>query len=130
MPENQRNGNGIIAIFSDYGTFTIRRVQGPEQESEGGMTVSRPQSAATALLTQAADLARPHLDRSNPVGERLRALWAAVVAARDFGASDVVEEEFLQLARETGLFADLGSRANAELLHVIRWAIRDLNPFH
>ena len=56
------------------------------------------------LVAQAADYVRPHLDRSKPIGERLRALWAAVVAARDFGASDVVEEEFLQLARETGLF--------------------------
>jgi hypothetical protein len=82
------------------------------------------------LLAQAAEHARPHLDRSKPLGERLRALWAAVVAARDFGASDVVAQEFLQLARDTGLFTDLGRCADADLRHVIRWAIRDLNPFH
>jgi hypothetical protein len=82
------------------------------------------------LVTQAADFVRPHLDRCKPVGERLKLIWAAVVAARDFGASDVIEQEFLQLARETGVFADLGRYADADLRHVIRWAIRDLNPFH
>jgi hypothetical protein len=81
------------------------------------------------LVAQAADYVRPHLDRSKPIGERLRALWAAVVAARDFGASDVIEEEFLRLARDTGLSAELGHSADADLRHVIRWAIRDLNPF-
>jgi hypothetical protein len=81
------------------------------------------------LVAQAADYLRPHLDRSKPSGERLKALWAAVVAARDFGASDVVEQEFLQLARDTGLFTDLGRCADSDLRHVIRWAIRDKNPF-
>jgi hypothetical protein len=89
-----------------------------------------PQSAPTALLTQAVDCVRSHLDRTNPIGERLRALWAAVVAARNLGASDVLQQEFLKLARDAGLFADLGGYADETLRHVIRWAIRDLNPFH
>jgi hypothetical protein len=59
--------------------------------------------AAVDLLSRATDHVRPHLDRSNPLGERLRAFWAGVVAARDLGASDVAEEEFFQLAEETGL---------------------------
>ena len=81
------------------------------------------------LLMQAVDCVRPLLDRSNPVGERLRTLWAAVVAARDLGAFDVVQDEFLELARETGLVADLGRRADGDLRHVIRWAMLDQNPF-
>jgi hypothetical protein len=91
---------------------------------------SHTQQNAADLVFQAVDYVRPHLDRSKSIGERLQALWAAVVAARDFGAADVVEQEFLQLARDTGLFTDLGRRAEADLQHVIRWAIRDLNPFH
>jgi hypothetical protein len=90
---------------------------------------SHPQRTSVEFLMQAADYVRPHLDRSKPISERIQALWAAVVAARDFGASDVVEKEFLQLARETGLFADLGRSADTDLRHVIRWAIRDQNPF-
>jgi hypothetical protein len=81
------------------------------------------------LLAQAAYHIRPYLDRSKPVGERLRALWAAAVAARDLGASDVVEKEFFQLAEEAGLVVDLGYHALADLRHVIRWAILDQNPF-
>ena len=89
-----------------------------------------PPLATTDLVRQAADHVRPHLECHKPIGERLQTLWAAVVAARDLGASDVIEEEFVQLARETGVFADLGRHANTDLRHVIRWAIRDLNPFH
>jgi hypothetical protein len=81
------------------------------------------------LLAQATAYVRPLLDRSNPLGERLQTLWAAVVAARDVGASDVVEAEFLQLARDVGLFADLGRRADADLRHVIRWAMLNQCPF-
>jgi hypothetical protein len=66
------------------------------------------------LLTQAADYVRPLLDRSNLIGDRVRALWAAVVTARGLAASDVVEGEFLQLARDTGLVADLGSPGSVE----------------
>jgi hypothetical protein len=87
------------------------------------------QQTTTDLLTQAAARARMYIDRSKPIGERLRVLWAAVIASRDFGASDVIEEAFLQVARDTEPFAELGSRADIELRHVIRWAIRDLNPF-
>jgi hypothetical protein len=81
------------------------------------------------MVTQAVAYLRPLLDRSYPIGERLRALWAAVVATRDFGACDVVEQEFLHLARNTGLMADLGRRGDAELRHIIRWAMLDQNPF-
>jgi hypothetical protein len=85
--------------------------------------------AAVDLLSRATDHVRPHLDRSNPLGERLRAFWAGVVAARDLGASDAVEEEFLNLAQEAGLLADLGYHV-ADLRHVIRWAMWNQNPFH
>jgi hypothetical protein len=91
--------------------------------------MTEPVSARTCLITQATTYVRPLLDRSYPIGERLQALWAAVVAARDVGASDVVEAEFLQLALDVGLFADLGRHAGADLRHVIRWALLDQNPF-
>ncbi len=93
------------------------------------MTTPVPPPTGVNLATQATDYVRPLLDRSNPLGERLRALWAAVVAARALGASDVVEEEFLRLARDTGLVADLGTRADADIRHVIRWAMLNQSPF-
>ena len=49
------------------------------------------------LIARAANTVRPLLDPAYPIGERLRTLWAAVVAARDLGATDVVEETFCGL---------------------------------
>jgi len=81
------------------------------------------------FLSQAISHIRPHLDRSLPAGTRLRALWAAVVAARDLAASDVVEDEFLNLAQQSGLAGDLGRHADDDLRHVVRWAVQNKNPF-
>jgi hypothetical protein len=91
--------------------------------------MTAPASSPTCLLSEATNYVRPLLDRSSPLGERLQTLWAAVVAARNVGASDVVEREFLQLARDVGLFADLGRHAAADLRHVIRWAMLNQCPF-
>jgi hypothetical protein len=63
------------------------------------------------------------------VGDRLHTLWAGVAAARDLGAADVIQAEFLALAHNTGLAGDLGHRADADLRHVIRWAMLGQNPF-
>jgi hypothetical protein len=81
------------------------------------------------LLTAAVAQVRPRLECADTIGDRLRTLWAAVVAARDLGASDLVEDEFLRLAREAGLAADLGRHADADLRHVIHSAMLDINPF-
>ena len=80
------------------------------------------------MLSAAVAHVRPHMERGT-VGDRLRTLWAGVAAARDLGAADVVQDEFLRLARITGLAANLGSHADADLRHVIRWAMIGQNPF-
>jgi hypothetical protein len=85
---------------------------------------------AADLFSQAISYVRPHLDVSLPIGNRLRALWAAVIAARDLAASDVVTEEFMHLARESGLARDLGRHADDDLRHVVRWAMLGRNPFN
>jgi hypothetical protein len=83
----------------------------------------------THPLAQAIEHVRPHLDPGLPIGQRIRNLWAGVVASRDLAAVDVIEEEFLPLARETGLARDLGRHAEQDLRHVIQWAMLDQNPF-
>lgn len=88
-----------------------------------------PAPTPSNLLIEAISYVRPHLDRTLPVVDRLRNLWAAAVAARDLAATDIIEEEFMSLARETGLLRDLGRHADADLHHVIRWAVLDQNPF-
>jgi hypothetical protein len=81
------------------------------------------------LLSQAIDFLRPQLDRAQPIGERLRILWAGVLAARDLGATDLIEAEFGALALDTGIHADLGRHADEDIRHVIRWAMLGQNPF-
>jgi hypothetical protein len=92
------------------------------------MTLPCPPPAID-LLTHATVYLRPYLDRSVPVGDRLRNFWAAVFAARDLAACELVENEFLQVARDAGLAIDLGRHADDDLRHVIRWAMLGQNPF-
>jgi hypothetical protein len=88
----------------------------------------RPAGRVVDLLSSALARVRPDLDRRLPIGERARAFWAAAVAARNLGSADVVRAELLDLARETGLTADLvGGLEDVE--HLIRWGFLDRNPF-
>jgi hypothetical protein len=84
---------------------------------------------AIDLLAQAIEYTRGELDRRGAVNERVRIFWAAVVAGRHLGATDVVREEFLQLATDTGLITDLGLHAAETIEHLIRWGMFGRNPF-
>jgi hypothetical protein len=84
---------------------------------------------ATDRLARAIEHVRPDLDQALPIGERMRNLWAGVVASRDLAAADVIESEFLPLAHKTGLARDLGRHADQDLRHIIRWAMLNQNPF-
>jgi hypothetical protein len=87
-------------------------------------------NAPLDLLSQAIMRVRPHLDRSVPVRDRIRIFWCGVVAARKLGASDVVTEEFTELARSSGLAADMARHGGDEgIAHVIRWGLLNRDPF-
>jgi hypothetical protein len=102
-----------------------------DERADGGDAVTATSAPLPAdLLSKAIRYVKPYLDRSLPVGDRVRVLWAAVVAARDLAASDVVAREFLDLAQQSGLANELGRHANEDLRHVVRWAMLDRNPFN
>jgi hypothetical protein len=85
---------------------------------------------ATCLLHEAINRSRFQLGgRSITAGDRLRRLWAVAKHTRHFASRQVHENEFLRLADEVGLIADLGRDADGILRHVIRWAWRGMNPF-
>jgi hypothetical protein len=84
---------------------------------------------AVDLLAEAVERARGDLHRTIPLKQRCRNFWSAVKAARNLGASDVVESDFAQLAAETGLTADLGRHAGETIEHLARWALLKRNPF-
>ena len=90
--------------------------------------------ATADLLTQAIELVRPQLNRSKPLKERVEIYWAAIAAAAELAAVDVLREEFLRLAEQTGLAADLKQHADLyhsvkTLDHVLRWGLLRRNPF-
>jgi len=89
-------------------------------------------TAARDMLADAVAYVRPHLSRGGSAGDRLRTLWAGVKAARDLGAADVVEDEFVGLACDAGLVIDDPARGlfgEKTVRHVIRWAMLGMNPF-
>jgi hypothetical protein len=89
----------------------------------------QPVSTSTDLLTQVINQLRPHLARCIPAPERIKTFWAVALESQDLAASDVVVDDFLPVAAETGLIADLGRHGVEDCRHVIRWAMRGVNPF-
>jgi hypothetical protein len=84
---------------------------------------------AVDLLDATIEALRPQLDRKFPIKQRIRVFWATARVARDYGASDTFQSEFMQLASETGLISDLGQHGEEDARHVLSWAMRALNPF-
>jgi hypothetical protein len=93
------------------------------------MNAQFAQPVAVDLLGDAFEYTRRSLDRTKPINERVRIFWAAVVGARDLGATDVVRDGFMQLATDVGLVADLGPHAQETIEHLIRWGLFARNPF-
>jgi hypothetical protein len=106
-----------------------KQIANAERAQDAKVNAPLSSAPATDLIESAAKYVQPYLDCSIPVSDRVRNLWAAIVAARDMGASDVIEREFMRLAHDTGLARDLGRHADEDLRHVIRLAMLGRNPF-
>jgi hypothetical protein len=85
------------------------------------------------VLAQAIEYIRPQLDPARSIHERVRVFWAAVASARNLSASDVVHNEFLFLAIDAGLAADLSQHppyaAEEALAHLIKCGLAARDPF-
>jgi hypothetical protein len=68
-----------------------------------------------------------------PVKVRLRLFWEAARAARGRAPDDELQPAFVERARTSGLIAALDAvthRHGQETVeHVLRWALRDKNPW-
>jgi hypothetical protein len=81
---------------------------------------------AVDLLAAAIERVRAALDQTMPLPRRVRIFWAGVVASRNLGASDMIADDFLALAKGCGLHDELGAET---INHLIRWGLLDRNPF-
>ena len=106
------------------------------------MTAPFSPPPAIDLLGQAIACIRPLLmDENRTTKERIHILWAAAKNSRDLGASDVVHDEFMQVAVAVNLIDKHGRWADADVRerlrrfgrddvsHVVQWAMRGVNPF-
>jgi hypothetical protein len=88
---------------------------------------------AVDLLGQGIEQVRNDLNQTASLKDRVRIFWAGVVVCRDLGSSDVVRDEFIRLAVDSGLFDQLAAQppyaAAATINHLIRWGMLDRNPF-
>jgi hypothetical protein len=97
---------------------------------------------AVDLLAATIEQVRPLLlDRRKSTKQRVRILWAAVVAARDLGASDRVHGGFGALAVQTNLINHRGWWTGNDVRpsvrrfgiddidHGIMWGLRGWDPF-
>lgn len=80
-------------------------------------------------LDQAIAKVRPKLERPAPAAARILILWAAAKHARGLAAQDILVDEFMKLAVETGLAAQLGRHPDQDIAHVLAWAVMGRNPF-
>jgi hypothetical protein len=83
----------------------------------------------SAWLTQVIDRLRPLLAREVPIRERIIVIWSVIVESRDLGSSDVVADDFRELAAETGMIVDLGRHGHEDFEHVMRTGMLAWNPF-
>src|SRR6516165_7419758 len=105
-----------------------------EVETNDAITPIKAPPATVDLRTQAIEIVRPQLERSKPLKERVEIYWAAIAAANSLAAADILREEFLRLAKDSGLAADLKQHADLyhsdkTLEHVLRWGLLRRNPF-
>jgi hypothetical protein len=96
--------------------------------------------APVDLLAEVIKSVRPLL-LSGPTKVRVRILWSAARSARKLAAEDQIEAAFLELAIEVGLIDRRGwwlgedvrpsirCHGREDVLHAIRWALRNRNPF-
>ena len=104
-----------------------QQVSGPEDNPSQHL-----QQAIRALVELGHDPAIAH--RSKPLKQRVEIYRAAIAAAIELAAVDVLRDEFLRLAEQSGLAADLKQHADLyhsdkTLEHVLRWGLLRRNPF-
>jgi hypothetical protein len=84
---------------------------------------------AASLLNSALKHLGSQLDSKSSTKEKLQSLWAMATACREIAPRDALEREFMRLASRSGLMAELGRHGRDDCEHVLRWAVRNLNPF-
>jgi hypothetical protein len=84
---------------------------------------------AAGLLDRALKHLGDRLNSKSSTKEKLQFFWAMATACREVAPRDALEREFMRLASRSGLMAELGRHGRDDCEHVLRWALRNQNPF-
>ena len=129
----QANDTEVVAALQDASSVDASDNDGYPLDLErlagDPVDLSENRKPSKDLLAEALTRFCRRIGRPGAPKDRVRALWAAVVAARDLGASDVIENAFIELAQELGLEADLGRHGAEDVRHVVRWGLLGRDPF-
>jgi hypothetical protein len=90
--------------------------------------VTPPPVPSVPLLDTILESVRADLALPLPPHKRIRLFWAGVMAARDLAATDIITHEFTAIATASGLQTAIGRHGDDDLDHVLRWALRGLDP--
>ena len=94
----------------------------------GGEHEIEPQVETDIVVAITAHLAN-ELGRDIPVAMRIKIFWARAEALRQDAPHKQIEQQFMALAKQSGLFTDLGRHGGEDVRHVLSWALRGRVPF-
>ena len=87
-----------------------------------------PDADTDIIIEITAHLAR-ELRRDIPVGMRIKIFWARAESLRQAAPHKQIKQQFMALAKQSGLITDLGHHGDEDVRHVLSWALRGRVPF-
>ena len=87
-----------------------------------------PEADTDIVVEITAHLAR-ELCRDIPVGMRIKIFWARAESLRQAAPHKQIKQQFMALAKQSGLITDLGHYGDEDVRHVLDWALLGHVPF-
>jgi hypothetical protein len=87
-----------------------------------------PEAETDIVVEITAHLAS-ELRRDIPVATRIKIFWARAEALRQAAPHEQIKQQFMALAKRSGLITDLGRHGEEDARHVLDWALRGRIPF-
>jgi hypothetical protein len=85
--------------------------------------------AETDIVVEVTAHLAAELHRDIPVAVRIKIFWARAEALRHAAPDWQIKQQFMTLAKQSGLITDLGHHGDEDARHVLDWALRGRIPF-
>ena len=95
----------------------------------GGASMKSSHRSKPTSSSRSRRILPDELGRDIPVAMRIKIFWARAEALRQDAPHKQIEQQFMALAKQSGLFTDLGRHGGEDVRHVLSWALRGRVPF-